>query len=193
VITVSKGASGSQKMPNTQIATFLNDRLIIFIRSWNGPEVSQKIIDEVNHYMSSVEADLEVTSPFGYSENLTMLTNKVKIAMLLANDNIYNTDNKEVYQHGAEVAIIFQKDSEVSWASIGRFSLEAQKEDRKLKLFDSGGRFDDVVLLPVNLLGLIRNPEILAGSISTKKLQQIEIKSVFGQYESVWECQISDF
>lgn len=193
MITVSKGASGSQKMPNTQIATFLNDRLIIFIRSWNGPEVSQKIIDEVNHYMSSVEADLEVTSPFGYSENLTMLTNKVKIAMLLANDNIYNTDNKEVYQHGAEVAIIFQKDSEVSWASIGRFSLEAQKEDRKLKLFDSGGRFDDVVLLPVNLLGLIRNPEILAGSISTKKLQQIEIKSVFGQYESVWECQISDF
>ena len=193
MITVSKGASGSQKMPNTQIATFLNDRLIIFIRSWNGPEVSQKIIDEVNHYMSSVEADLEVTSPFVYSENLTMLTNKVKIAMLLANDNIYNTDNKEVYQHGAEVAIIFQKDSEVSWASIGRFSLEAQKEDRKLKLFDSGGRFDDVVLLPVNLLGLIRNPEILAGSISTKKLQQIEIKSVFGQYESVWECQISDF
>ena len=193
MITVSKGASGSQKMPNTQIATFLNDRLIIFIRSWNGPEVSQKIIDEVNHYMSSVEDDVEVNSSFGYAENLTMLTNKVKIAMLLENDNIYNTDNKEVYQHGAEVAIIFQKDSEVSWASIGRFSLEAQKEDRKLKLFDSGGRFDDVVLLPVNLLGLIRNPEILAGSISTKKLQQIEIKSVFGQYESVWECQISDF
>lgn len=193
MITVSKGASGSQKMPNTQIATFLNDRLIIFIRSWNGPEVAQKIIDEVNHYMSSVEADLEVTSPFGYSENLTMLANKVKIAMLLANDNIYNTDNKEVYQQGAEVAIIFQKDSEISWASVGRFSLEAQKENRKLKLFDSGGRFDDVILLPVNLLGVNRNPEVLAGSISTKKLQQIEIKSIFGQYESVWECHITDF
>ena len=110
-----------------------------------------------------------------------------------ANDNIYNTDNKEVYQQGAEVAIIFQKDSEISWASVGRFSLEAQKENRKLKLFDSGGRFDDVILLPVNLLGVNRNPEVLAGSISTKKLQQIEIKSIFGQYESVWECHITDF
>jgi len=143
--------------------------------------------------MSSVEADLEVTSPFEYSENLTTLANKVKISMLLANDNIYNTDNKEIYQHGAEVAILFQKDSEVSWASVGRFSLEAQKEDRKIKLFDSGSRFDDTILLPVNLIGIIKNPDVISGSISTKKLQQIEIKSVFGQYESVWECQISDF
>lgn len=191
--TVSKGASGLQKMPNTQIASLLSDRLIIIIRSWNGPEVAQKIIDEINHYMSSVEADLEVTSPFGYSENLSMLANKVKIAMLLANDNIYNTENKELYQHGAEVTILFQKENEISWASVGRFSLEAQKEDRKLKLFDSGGRFDEVILLPVNLIGLIKNPDVLAGSISTKKLQQLELKSVFGQFESVWECQISDF
>ncbi|MBC7754822.1 MAG: hypothetical protein H7Z71_11330 [Moraxellaceae bacterium] len=193
MITVSQGASGLQKMPNTQTATLLNDHLIIFIRSWNGPEIAQKIIDEVNHYMSSVEADLEVTSPFGFSENLSALTNKVKIAMLLANDNIYNTENKEIYQHGAEVAIVFQKDSEISWACVGRFSLEAQKENRKIKLFDSGSRFDDAILLPVNLIGIMKDPEILAGSISTKKLQQLEIKSVFGQYESVWECQISDF
>lgn len=191
--TISKGASGQQKMPNTQIATFLNERLLIFIRSWNGPEIFQKITDEINHYMSSVEADLEVTSPFGFSENLTTLANKVKVSMLLANDNIYNTENKEIYQHGAEVVVLFQKENEISWASVGRFSLEAQKEDRKLKLFDSGSRFDDVILLPVNLIGIIKNPDILAGSISTKKLQQLEIKSVFGQYESVWECQISDF
>ena len=89
--------------------------------------------------------------------------------------------------------ILFQKENEISWASVGRFSLEAQKENRKVKLFDSGSRFDDVILLPVNLVGIIKNPDILAGSISTKKLQQLEIKSIFGQFDSVWECQISEF
>lgn len=187
------GASGHQKMPNTHVTSLLNDHLLIIVRSWNGPEINQKIVDEISHYMSSVEADLEVTSPFGYSENLTMYANKVKIALMLSNDAVYNTDNREVYQHGAEVAIVFQKNSEVAWASVGRFSIEAFKEDRRLKLFDSGGSFDDEVLLPVALIGLNKSPDVFAGSISTKKLQALEVKSIFGQQESVWECSISDF
>jgi hypothetical protein len=143
--------------------------------------------------MSSVEADLEVTSPFGYSENLSMFANKVKIAVLLANDTIYNTDNKSTYQHGAEVTVIFQKNNEISWASIGRFSIEALKEDRNLILFDSGGKFDDEILLPVSLIGIMKSPEVLAGSMAIKKLQQLVIKSNFRDQESIWECIISDF
>ena len=188
-----QGASGAQKLPNTQLISLLNDQLLVIIRSWNGPEINQKIVDEINHYMSSVEADLEVTSPFGYSEHLTVYANKLRIALMLANHTVYNTDNRELYQQGAEVTAVFKKNNEVSWASIGRYAIEAQKNGRKIKLFDSGVLFDDEVLLPTNLLGLYKHPEIMAGSVSTKNLETLEVKSVFSQYESVWECLISDF
>lgn len=187
----AQAASGRQKMPNTQVVSLMNDRLLIIIRSWNGPEINQKVIDEISHYVSAAEADLEVTSPFEYSENLTPYANKVKVALLLANDAVYHTDNREVYQHGAEVAIFFHKNNEIAWASIGRFSISALKAEQILKIYDSGGRFDDEILLPVDLIGLHRNPEVNAGSISVKKLDTLEIKSVFGQHESVWECSIS--
>lgn len=188
-----QGASGQQKLPNTQLASLLNDQLLIMIRSWNGAEINQKIIDEISHYMSAVEADLEVTSPFGYSEYLTVYANKLKIALMLANHAIYNTDNRQFYQQGAEVVAVFKKNNEIAWASIGRYSIESQKHGRKIKLFDSGVLFDDEILLPTNLLGLYKDPEIFAGSVSTKNLELIEIKSIFAQYESVWECSISGF
>lgn len=190
---LAKSSSGQQKMPSTQVVSLLNDNLIIFIRSWNGQEINQRITDEINHYMSSVEADLEVTSPFGYSENLSMLANKVKIALLLANDSVYNTENKVTYQNGAEVLIFFKKNNEITWASIGRFSATSLKEDRHLKLFDSGGKFGDDILLPVNLLGIMKNPEILVGSLALKKLKSIQISSSFQDRDSIWDCEISDF
>lgn len=190
---ITKGSSGRQKMPSTQLVSLLNDHLIIAIRSWNGQDINQKIIDEISHYMSSVEADLEVTSPFGNSENFSVFANKVKIALLLANDTVYNSDNRSTYQQGAEVTILFQKNNEISWASIGRFSIEAIKEDRKLTLFDSGGKFDDEILLPVNLIGIMKSPEVFVGSTTIKKLNQIQIKSNFRDQESIWECVITDF
>jgi hypothetical protein len=191
--TITKSSGGSQKMPSTQMVSLLNDRLIIAIRSWNGVDSNQKIIDEISHYLSSVEADLEVTSPFEYSENMTVLANKVKIAMLLANESIYSTENRTAYQSGAEVTILFQKDSELAWASIGRFSAEAIKEERKMKLFDSGAKFDDEILLPVNLIGIIRHPEVLAGSLVIKKLQRLDLKSLFQEHEAIWECSVTQF
>ncbi len=193
MLAKTHAASGRQKMPNTQVATLLNDRLLVIIRSWNGVDINQKVIEEISHYVSAAEADLEVTSPFDYSENLTPYANKVKVALLLANHSVYNTDNRQVYQHGAEVAVFFQKNNEIAWASVGRFSILAHKANQQLKIYDSGSKFDEEVLLPVDLIGIYKNPEISAGSFSVKKLDTLEIKSIFGQQESVWECTVTNF
>ncbi len=190
--TKSRGVSGTSKMPNTQVFSLLDDKLIVCIRSWNGQEINQKILDEINHYMSSVEADLEVTSPFEFSEQLSQLANKLKVSLLLANDMIYKTENKEFYQHGAEVLALFKKDKEVAWAALGRFAVDLNKESSKVKIFDIGSSFNDEVLMPVGLLGLIRYPEVYAGSFSTQGIESVEIKSIYKQQDAVWECFVSD-
>lgn len=191
--TKTRSVSGQQKMPNTQMFSLLDDKLIVGIRSWNGSEINQKILDEINHYMSSVEADLEVTSPFELSEHLSHIANKLKVSMLLANDLIYKSENSETYQHGAEVISLFKKNKEIAWASIGRFSIDLIKQDEsKIKVFDSGASFNDEILMPVGLLGLMRFPDIHAGSFVSTSISSIEIKSIFRQQESVWECFVTD-
>jgi hypothetical protein len=190
---LSTGASGQQKMPNTQSVSLLNERLLVFIRAWNGSDINQKIIDEVSHYLSSVEADIELTNSFEYLENLTSLGNKMRAALILANEQIYRLENKELYKNGAEVLILYQKNSELAWGSVGRFSIEAVKNEKKIKLFDNGSRFDNDILLPVALLGLTKTPDLNIGGVSLKNLSRLQISSVFGEQETFWQSIITEF
>lgn len=193
----SRGASGLHKMPKTDVTLLLDDRLIIFIRSWNGNEINQKIIDEIHHYISSIEADIELTNSFEFVEHLSSLANKIRVSILLANDAIYRSENKEFYQNGAEILVIYKNKTELVWASIGRFKIETIKNNQPMLsstvIYDSGTRLDNSVLLPVSLLGLIKNPEIQIGSVSVKNLKQIQISSIFMENETYWISQITDF
>lgn len=187
----TRAHNGIQKIPNTHVQSLLQGNLILCVRSW-GTEVGiQKIASEVEHYLSSIDADLDLTTPFEYIENLTRLANKSRIALLLANDLILNTENKMSYQEGAEVALFLQSGKELAWATIGRFSIEMIKNSKPSVLFDSGVVFDDLVALPLDLLGTSKNPMIQSGSISIADLDSITVQSQFRFNEINWVCKIT--
>jgi hypothetical protein len=58
------------KLPQTQVYSLLDDQLLIFLRSWNGSDANQKVIDEINHFLSAANADLEVTTPFEFVDKV---------------------------------------------------------------------------------------------------------------------------
>lgn len=183
--------NGVQKFPQTRMHTLLNDNLIVCIRLWSGPEVEQKAVDEISRYLSAADADLEVTTPFDYIENLSSLANKVRVALLLANEAIY-LDNKEKYSQGFEIAICYKHHKEVSIGSVGRFAFTAEKKDKNFTMFESGGSLDDLVLLPTDLLGIEREVDIKCTSVSTRDLSAIQIHSTFDQ-ETYWQAYINQF
>lgn len=183
--------NGFQKLPQTKVHSLLNDNLLIYIRLWSGPEVEQKAVDEIARYLSAADADLEVTTPFDYLESISSLANKVRVALLLANEAIY-AENKEKYTQGFEIAICYKHNKEVSIGSVGRFAFTAEKKDKSFRLFESGAFLDDLVLLPTDLLGIEREVNLSCTSISIRDLSSIQIDSTFDQ-NTYWQATVSHF
>lgn len=184
--------NGKFKLPPTNVYSLLDDHLLIFLRSWNGADANQKVIDEINHFLSAANADLEVTTPFEFVENLSSLANKVRISILLANDVVFKTENKEQFQQGYEIAVIFKNNNELAWSTVGRFELSAQKQASFFSISHGGQFLDDQVLLPVALLGIDREPKVLSGSIGVKNLEKLEVCSEFGEKSTFWEALITE-
>ena len=183
--------NGQQKFPQTQVHNLLNDNLIVAIRLWSGPDAEQAVVDEILRFLSAADADLEVTTPFDYIENLSSLSNKVRIALLLANETLY-AQNKEKYMQGYEIAICYKHQKEISVGSVGRFALNVVKTNKEFMVFESGGLMDDVVLLPSALLGTEREPEIKCASVAVRDLNSLQLSSIFDAL-TFWSAKITDF
>lgn len=157
---------GFLKMPTTTVHQLLDNKLIIFLRSWGSQDYDQKFIDEVMHFLSTVQADIEVTSPFDYVENLTSLANKVRISVLLAHDYFYKVENKTSYAVGFEAAILMRSKNEIAWSAVGRFDLFKISSHGVQMLSAAGTDRDSQTLLPVDLIGVERDIEVRGGSLS---------------------------
>lgn len=186
-----KSHNGQQKLPQTQVHSLLNDNLIVCLRLWSGPDVEQKVLDEILRYLSAADADLDVTTPFDYIESLSSLSNKVRVALLLANEALY-AENKEKYSHGLEIAVCYKHQNEVSVGAVGRFGFTVEKKGKRFLLFESGGFLDDLVLLPSELLGIGHDAQIKCASVSVSDLDSIDIESIFNE-ETYWQTQLSQF
>lgn len=163
----------------TNIYQLLNNQLIIVVRSWGSSEYNQKLVDEITHYLSTTQADIEVTTPFDYQESLSSLANRTRVAMLLAHDLFYKTDNKNEYVVGFESLVLFRSKSEVAWASVGRFSV-AKVQDRKFNYLNRCGTDLDIeTLLPAELMGLEKDINVHCGSMAFLPDTQIVVGSTF--------------
>lgn len=177
---ISRSSQQKLKMPVTQVYHLLDDQMTLVVRAWGSQEFNQKLIDEVSYYLSSAQAELDVTSPFDFKENLSSLANKTRISLLLAHDFFYKTQNKNEFLVGFEVTVFFQIKNELAWSSVGRFSLKRIKNLYMQSLFDSGTDRDDETLLPTELLGVEKETEINTGSMLLVPNSQLLLSSVYG-------------
>ena len=190
----SRSSQQKLKMPLTQVYHLLDGQMALVVRAWGSQEHNQKLIDEVSHYMSSAQADLDVTSPFDFKENLSSLANKTRIALLLAQDFFYKTQNKNDFTVGFEIAVLFQLKNELAWSSVGRFSLKKIQNSYMQTLFDNGTDRDAETLLPVELLGVEKEVEMTSGSLLLSAQTQLLLTSVYGgdlAFESLTSQQTS--
>lgn len=191
---LSRSSQQNLKMPTTQLYHLLDNQMTLAVRAWGSQEFNQKLIDEVSYYLSSAQADLDVTSPFDFRENLSSLANKTRISLLLAQDFFFKSQNKTEFTVGFEVAVFFRHRNELAWSSVGRFSLKRIKDLYLQTLFDVGTDRDEDTLLPVELLGAEKEVEIVSGSLLLTPQTQLLLSSVYGGelvFESASSKQMS--
>lgn len=176
----SRSSQSKLKMPTTQVYHLLDGQMTLVVRAWGSQEFNQKLIEEVSYYLSSAQADLDVTSPFDFKENLSSLANKTRVSLLLAQDFFYKTQNKTEFNVGFETSVFMQAKNELAWSSVGRFSLKVIHPKYLQTLFDVGTDRDEEVLLPPDLLGVEKEVEITSGSILLSSDARLLLSSVYG-------------
>lgn len=169
---------GTQKMPPTQLYSLLDDQLLIFVRSWASQDYNQKFVDEIMHYLSTAQADIEITSPFDFQENLSTLTNKIRISLLLAHDYFYKTENKSSFSVGFETLVVMRHKQEIAWGSVGRFDIYSLKDNQINLISAVGTDRDQDVLLPIELIGVEKDVDIRLGSLRVDG-QQLVASSLY--------------
>ena len=175
----SRNSATGQKLAATNVSSLLDNKLILILRSWGAAEHNQKFIDEVVHYLSSTQADIEVTTPFEYHENLSALANRTRVALLLAHDYFYRNENKNEYLVGFEATVLFESISEIAWSSVGRFEIGKIVGEIIRPYVNNGTDLDSETLLPVQLIGIEREIDITSGSLALHSDEKIVVASTF--------------
>lgn len=185
---ISRSAHHGPRMAPTQVFHLLDNQLLVLLRPWGSSDYNQKFLDEIAHYLSSTQADLEVTTPFDYQENLSALANRTRVALLLAHDLFYKHENKSEYSVGFEAMVLFTQRNELAWSTVGRFALDkvtggpdaAGAPGAVNHLLQSGSDLDHEILLPAQLIGLEREIDIVSGSLVFDERTRLVVSSVFG-------------
>lgn len=180
---LSRTAHVGQQLATTVGLTLLDGQLILILRAWGSTDYNQKFIDEIEHYLSSTQADLEVTVPFHFQENLSSLANRTRISILLVHDLFLKNENKTEYLVGFEATVLFKSKTELAWSSVGRFSIDKVYQNSLRTYTKNGSDLDIEVLLPVQLIGVENDIDISSGSMRISDKDKIIISSTCG-------CQI---
>lgn len=175
----SRSSNHMTQMPATQVFSQLNDQLYIFLRCWGGADYSQKVVDEITHYISTTQADIEVTTPFDYNESISSLANRTRIGLLLAHDLLYKTDNRTEYTAAFEALVLYRNKSELAWSAVGRFGISKVQNERVSHILNVSTDTDTEVLLPVQVIGLEKEICMNSGSIHMDQSTKIVLSSTF--------------
>lgn len=189
------------KLPPTKLYPALDNKLLIVLRGWGGPDAAQGVIDEITQYLSATQADLDLTTPFTFVEGVSQVANRLRISALLANDRLFKFENKEFYSAGFEILMIYQNKNELAWLSFGNFSIQMDFVDpvtsQNLNLKDSTLVFasHDAIesrhVLPNYLLGIDRQPQVQVGSVLQEFVNRVLIKSSFAFGRTQWSLEIT--
>lgn len=175
----SRSVQSQPALAQIQTYNLLDGQLLVLLRPWGSSDYNQKFLDEVTHYLSSTQADLEVTTPFDYQENLSGLANRTRVALLLAHDLFFKTENRSEYSVGFEAIILFSSKQELAWSCVGRFAVDKVSDQGVTHILKHGSDLDSEVLLPVQLIGVEREIDISSGSLAFTPGSRVVVSSAF--------------
>ena len=165
---IERSYSGKIIRPKPHLVVNEEKDLIIICTSWGAPEHAEKAAEEIQKYVHSAKADVEVTSPFEFLTCLTDEVNYLRTSLLIVNDYLYRSENRTEYYAGVEALVLFKRGRQLAWAQVGGPSILIQRSGGSMQPLSVSGDFasekqDLMGPLPQNLLGTDRSCFINVG------------------------------
>jgi hypothetical protein len=135
MIIQERSYSGPIFRPRPEIHWDKSGQLLIIATPWGPRSSAKKAIQVIQDYFVSAQEDEEATSPFARMTCLSPLANHLRIAVKLANDTIYNEDNKREFVSGIELFVMVRHNQEAVWTQIGYPYAFLDRSERPLIAF----------------------------------------------------------
>lgn len=167
---LERSYSGKIIRPKPHLHQEEDGSLLVIATAWGDPEQAAIVVDEIAKYVNAAREDVEVTSPFEFLTCLSDEANYPRIATLIANDQLYRSENRNEYKGGVEVLTLYKKGKQLAWAQIGNPSLFLKRGSQSLLPLSVSTDLSAQINssfppLPSDVLGLERTCNIRSGHV----------------------------
>lgn len=181
---------GEKPRPITKVDLLSSDQLAVFHCDWGSSEGGNLLLGVFREFLGANGVDLEATSPFPRLTALSPHANSLRIASLLANDQIFHKSNGDRFTAGVEALILYQNGSELNWFRVGQPNLLLIRNNLITPLdigYDLGFEFSQVDPLPSRLIGVDRPLEPDIKSFLLKEGDQLLALSISNVPQAIFE------
>ena len=111
--------NGKFTRPRPEIHVEEQASLIIVATPWGARSGARRAIQAITDFYLSAMDDVEVTSPFQKLTCLSPTANSLRVAVMLANDIVYQEENRNEYLSGLEIFVGARTGQELSFVQLG--------------------------------------------------------------------------
>jgi hypothetical protein len=111
--------SGEIFRPRPEVIATEDGSLLVVATPWGPRNSARKMAQFIQDSFLSARDDHEATSPFARLTCLSPLANQLRLTVKLANDMLYNEENKNEYLSGCELTAIARTQNEIVFIQIG--------------------------------------------------------------------------
>lgn len=159
--------------------------LLIVCTPWGAREGATRVADTIKEYLVALRSDTDATSPFPRLTCLSTNANNLRIAAMLANEQLYREENSTEYVTGVELFAFSIVERELSWIQLGHPNVFLKRPKRGILPLgchldlpmDISGSGRLLPPLPSSVLGLDASANFLVGSFIPQPGDQLIMTS----------------
>lgn len=180
--------------PKPHVHVEADGSLMVIVTSWGLPEHAVTVADEVVKYVTAARGDVEVTSPFEFMTCYSDMANHLRIALLIANESLYRSQNRSEYVSGVEILVVSREGEQLTWAQVGGPHFLLHRKERPLAplsvcfdhSFEIGLLGGTAAPLPSRLLGVENSCQIVCGDLHIQSEDRLVLLSSSHLPVSLW-------
>lgn len=173
-------------IPRPEVYFDADEGILVVATPWGARSPVERFLRTVVDYYLASRNDTEATSPFKRLTNLSLPANNLRVAVLLANEELYRDENRDTLRCGIELFAGILDGQELTWLQIGHPNCLLSRPNRPL-ILPMGFNLDlaaqmtrgssDLPPLPSQLLGVDPHPNLWISSFRPQEKDQIILLS----------------
>lgn len=119
MILESRSYGGKLFRPTPVVFNDESSGVSLVATPWGTRESARRTVEMISELFTTLERDQEATTPYQRLPSLSPVGNNLRTGILMANEFVYGTFNKDEYRTGLEIFAGVRRGNEFTWSVVG--------------------------------------------------------------------------